>query len=91
MQRPSFAQRSTLNKGPAMDAHVQALIEKAAREAQGAASWLVVAKSWLTPNYADDDRDPELMLSQNLAKAELEAERALEHIRNVRALIKPLS
>ena len=72
-----------------MAADLKAMIAAAVRTAQGAATSLVVASSWVGPSPdTDDDRDPLEMLTKNVDDALAQATTALEQITNLRTAIK---
>lgn len=68
-------------------ARVKGLIGAAHMLAQGAANDLTCAASWVGWDDPDEDnRDPAEMLDANLAKAENNAEMALQEIKRIRAI-----
>jgi hypothetical protein len=69
----------------------QELIDKAAGEAQWTATKLQVAKSWVGPSRADDDRDPIQMLTEQLDQALGHAMAALDQIKDLRAILRAVA
>ena len=66
---------------------IKGMIDAARMCANHAINDLHCAMSWVGwTDKEEDERDPDLMMRESLAKAEANAEKALEVVRNIRAL-----
>jgi hypothetical protein len=65
---------------------IKPLLQRAAHNAQSAATSLVIAQSWVDPIDGDDDRDPVAMLGKHLDDALTHAMDTVDQVRHLRSL-----